>query len=857
MYHYKKINVMPKFPAKISRLNELAYNLWWTWNLDILKVFKLIDQEKWEQCKQNPVVFLRNVSQSKLEQAAADPFYMQEYDHVLERFDSYINDSNTWYQQKYADISNLRIAYFSAEYGLHEILPIYSGGLGVLSGDHCKTASDLGLNFTAVGLLYQHGYFDQHIKADGWSESYSNPLNFNDLPIQPLLNKEGQEVIVPINFPKRVIYVKVWEVKIGRIILYLLDTNNDQNMHEDRRILSNLYGGDQETRICQEIILGMGGIKVLNEIGLKPDIIHMNEGHSAFASLAMLHRYMKDDGLNFKEAKEAAAASSIFTTHTPVPAGTDTFPLHLIDKYFEGYWVAMGVSRRQFLETGLTTDWNGNEVYNMTALGLRLSGRKNGVSKIHGMVSRNIFNYLWPSIPEEEVPIMHITNGVHIESWLAPEYGSLIEKYIDDNWKHRIQDQSFWNQIDQIPNQELWNVHILLKKKNLLNLKNRLWRQRMRHGKPAADLYELEKLLDPKTLIIGFARRFATYKRAALIFTDLDRLIRIMNNPEKPVHLIFSGKAHPADQPGKELIKKIHEHAQHPDLKGKIHFIENYNMQVARYLVQGVDVWLNNPKKPLEASGTSGQKAGLNGCINFSVLDGWWAEGYNAKNGWAIGDYSYVENPNNQDIIDADHLYNTLEHEIIPLYYAQSTNGIPEEWIQKMKESIKSIGYHFSSKRMLMEYTEKMYIPALDRVQHIRRENYIPIRDLAQFKETLNHNWSKVELRYANTPAQSVNQLTAGQSMEVACIINPANLPLSNIKVETYYGIIGKDGLFEEAEVFPMTIDSDTDQNNQLYKGTIMFRDGGEYGYTFRAIPYHSGFVNKHETGLIKWADQN
>lgn len=857
MYIYGKITITAELPENIKKLDEIANNLWWSWNVDSLKLFKMIDENLWAKVNNNPIKFLHKVSKKKLEEASKNQEFLEKYNEVVNRFDKYMNPSITWFAENYPDKKDQLVAYFSAEYGLDEIFPVYSGGLGVLSGDHCKTASDLGLPFVGVGLLYRQGYFYQYINPEGWQETSYYELNLSELPIKPAIGPDGKEVIISIEFPGRVVYAKVWKIMVGRIPLYMLDTNVDMNSPADREITARLYGGDQEMRIMQEIFLGIGGVRALDALGIKPTVYHMNEGHTAFVGLELIRKLVQEKNLPFKVAKEVVAACTVFTNHTPVPAGNDVFPLHLMDKYFGNYWGALGISRHEFLDLGLRSGTDFGQMFNMTVLALKLAGKKNGVSELHGAVSRNIYSSMWPNIPEDEIPINHVTNGVHTLTWLDTDIKNLFCKYISPDWENQIHDQTMWDKVLDIPDEEIWKIHLEEKRHLIEMVRRKLIEQKSRHGNSTEALKKINEYLDPNALIIGFARRFATYKRANLIFRDLSRLTKILNDPERPVQIIFSGKAHPADRPAHELIKQIYDYSNREEFKGKIFIIENYNMHIARYLIHGVDLWLNNPRRPLEASGTSGQKAAINGVLNCSILDGWWVEGYNKKNGWAIGEDKFYQNYDQQDNADSESLYSILENEIIPLYFDRDERGIPVGWVKMMKESIRSIGRAFSTTRMLQDYIKHFYIPQTERVLKMRENNFEKAKALAEWKSFIEYNWAPVYI----LPAKNTNffdecRASAGQPIKVSATVFLGNIDPSHVSVELYYGKIDENHHIENPIIKPMTLTEQVGNGTYNYSGEIIIEDGGSFGYTFRVIPYHPDMINKHDMGLIKWVVQ-
>ncbi len=695
-------------PKRLEHLGELAFNLWWTWQPEAARLFGRLDYDLWERLGHNPIRLLREIGRARLNQAAKDRDYLALYDALFDRFDTYFTKP-TWTQKTHPELNN-PIAYFSMEFGLHETLPIYSGGLGVLSGDHLKESSDLGLPLVGVGFMYTQGYFTQRISEDGWQESLNNPLALEHLPAS-LVTREENPVTVDFQFPDRTVNLQVWEVRVGRVPLYLLDSNVEGNDDYDRLLTARLYWSDLDRRIMQEVLLGIGGVRMLRALGYNPAVWHMNEGHASFLTLERAREFVAS-GLTFADAAQKLRPQNIFTTHTPVPAGNDEFPLWLIEKYFAAYWPELGLTREEFVNIGKHQQPHG-ETYSMPILALRLSGGSNGVSELHGRVSRRMWKFLWPEREEKDVPIRHVTNGVHTANWMARRLNVLLEKYLGADWYEHLDDHDLWSKLDQIPNPELWGVRLHLKRKLAFYMRERV-RERWAHGGfHPVQVVSSGVLINPYALTIGFARRFATYKRANLILSDVERLIDIINRPNMPVQIIFAGKAHPADEPGKQLIQKVYRTVKKAETGGRIVFLEDYDMNLARYLVQGVDVWMNTPRRPLEASGTSGMKAALNGVLNFSVLDGWWREAYNGRNGWAIGEDREYESNDIQDTADAESLYHTLEHEVIPLYYDRDPKEISHEWIERMKHTMKTIIPQFSTRRMIKEYVEKFYAPAV------------------------------------------------------------------------------------------------------------------------------------------------
>jgi len=843
-----RISVFPAIPERIHRLNELAYNLWWSWHPRAQALYRELDPELWERVDHNPVKLLRGLAQERLNAAAASPEYLALYDRVMEDFDAYMQSPSTWFSQQHPEAKDELIAYFSAEFGLHEALPIYSGGLGVLSGDHCKTASDLGLPFVGVGFLYPQGYFKQHIDSSGWQQASYEKINFSEVPARPALDDNGQQVMISVELPGRTIYARVWHFQVGRVSLYLLDTDVARNAPADRELFARLYGGDHEMRISQEIMLGIGGVRALRALGIRPTAWHMNEGHAAFLVLERM-RELVAQGVPFPVAREVVMASTVFTTHTPVPAGHDTFGFDLMDKYFGSFWPQLGIDRETFLQLG-RYDYPWGPQFSMTVLALRMSGRRNGVSQLHGEVSRRMWQSIWPETPVEEVPIGAITNGVHTESWLAPELAALFDQYLPSDWRQRLDDPETWERVSEIPAESLWGIHLHLKRRMIDFIRERVRSQRLRHGESVRQVAAVDDLLDPDALTIGFARRFATYKRATLIFRDLDRIRALLSDPDRPVQIIFAGKAHPADEPGKKLIQRIHQLSQQPEFQGRIIFVEDYDMNIARYLVQGADLWLNNPRRPNEASGTSGQKAAANGILNCSTLDGWWPEGFNGKNGWAFGETREFQDPDMQDEADALALYATLEQEVVPLFYDRDEAGVPHGWVQWMKEAIRSVAPRFNTRRMVREYIERMYLPAAAHGHALSENDFARARELAEWRERVAASWPQVTIAAQGPEDRAI---TLGQEVEVTAEVSLDGLSPDDVVVEVVYGL-QYDDTFEELKAVPMALVETMESGRYRYQVRLRPESSGNYTYGVRVLPVHPALPDKFDTRLVRWA---
>lgn len=853
MYLFGKIVVRPQLPDNISKLYDIANNVWWTWNINSLVLFKNLDPALWKKVDKNPIKFLKEANQNTLIEASKNPDFLVKYNEIVGYYDGYMNNKNTWFEQNYPGYQDSLIAYFSAEYGLDEILPIYAGGLGILSGDHCKSASDLGLPFVAVGLLYKQGYSTQSVDVDGNQIYDAVNVDIDNLPIHPVKDEDGRDVIFSIDFLDRKLHIKIWEIKVGKISLYLLDTDLELNMAEDRLLTQRLYGGGTETRIAQEIILGIGGMQALKTLNLHPTIYHMNEGHTSFVALELIKRIMHEEHVSYNVAKELASSKLIFTTHTPVPAGNDIFDLALIEKYFANYWGYLGLNKKEFIELGLKPAPAYNQGFNMGVLGFKLSGKRNGVSRLHESVTKDLFGDIWPTLSHAELPITHVTNGIHTCTWLQPRLKDLYNNYFEPYWQEKVHIPEIWNAVYRIPDEELWKVHYGQKEKLINLIKDSVQARYDRNHVDSETTKEIIKSFTPDCLIIGFARRFSTYKRATLIFRDLEKITKIVSNQDKPVLIVFSGKAHPADKQGQDLIKYIIELAKKPQFKGKLAFIEDYNMKISRYLVSGCDIWLNTPRRPLEASGTSGEKAALNGIVNFSVLDGWWFEGYNGQNGWPIGTINSYKTFDAQDDADSKSIYEILEDEIIPLFYDRDENGIPHNWIKIMKNSINSCGHQYSTQRMLIDYTNNLYMPQIKNTLSDSYQDSEKVLSLYEWKQNIMQNWDSVTIK-KNMSFEEIN-VDAGNNITVSCIIESPVISIESLCVETYFARIKENGTLENIEITPMEV-SKTGENTYTCTAQLQLLDGGQYAYTYRVIPYHPMLINKYDLGLIKWIDK-
>jgi starch phosphorylase len=839
--------VKPKLPNALKPLGEIARNLWLSWNFDAVQLFIRLDYDAWLQSQQNPTRLLGMVSQKCLAKAANDDSFLAALNTVYSKFLKY-KKGETWYKGPKRDV----VAYFSMEYGIDISLPIYSGGLGILSGDHMKTSSDMGLPLVGVGLLYRQGYFVQQLNADGFQQESYPENDWYNMPVEKKVDKSGAPLKITVDLAGRTAVAQIWEVKVGRSSLYLLDTNIDENAPDIRNITAALYGGNTETRIQQEILLGIGGIRALRALGVNPAVTHMNEGHSAFLGLERIREIMMEKGFSFDEAREAVWPTNIFTTHTPVPAGNERFDIGLMEKYFRGWTDILGLSWKDFLALGRVNPDDDVETFCLTVLALKMAAYANGVARLHGVVSREMWKGLWPGLPLDEIPIHHITNGVHPSTWLSNGMTELLHRYFGPRFQEEPTDLSIWERIDRISDEELWRTHERRRERLVAFTRDRIKRHIQRIGAVERKIQQAEDALSPYALTLCFARRFATYKRGNLLLRDPERLLRLVRDNEHPIQLIFAGKAHPHDMPGKEIIREIIHFAEKYDVTSRIVFLENYDMTVARYLTSGGDVWLNTPRRPLEASGTSGMKAAMNGVLNCSILDGWWDEAYNPEVGWAIGQGEQYTDTALQDDIESKALYDLLERDIIPLFYQRGRDGLPREWIKRMKTDMKQIGQSMSSHRMLMDYSNNFYFPALKNYRSMVRDNYDEAKSIAAYMAKLNHVWN--QLRIVNIESSARPVMQRGDALTVKASIDLASLTPEEIQVELYYGAISsKNGLIESAhrsEMKPISSEGSV----YRYQVRIECADAGIQGHTVRILPKHDALIHPYRTGLIKWS---
>lgn len=847
------VNVMPKLPKALARLEDLAFNMRFAWDHETIALFRRLDPELWEQAYHNPVRMLGILSQERLQQAQSDPAFMASFERVLRSFDEYIAANNTWFDQTYPKLEKKPIiAYFSMEFGITECFQNYSGGLGILSGDHLKSASDLNIPLVGVGLLYQEGYFQQYLNADGWQQERYPINDFFNLPLHLERDAYGEPLKINVDLPGRKLWAQIWRVQVGRIRLYLLDTNIPDNEREDDRSLSDrLYGGDRRTRIRQEILMGIGGIRALDLLGLRPDICHMNEGHSAFLGLERTRQLMQEKGLSFHRAKELVAASTVFTIHTPVPAGLERFGFDLIDEHFPAYMQELGLNREEFIDLG-REDMGEYELFSMSVMALKFSYGANGVAQLHGEVSRDMWQWMYPEVPTEEVPIGAITNGIHVQTWTSREMGSLFDRYLDPTWRIQPSQPEIWSAIDSIPDSELWRTHERRRERLVSFCRRRLKQQLIQRGAPQSEIEHADEILNPDALTIGFARRFATYKRATLLFDDLDRFRALVIDPERPVQFIFAGKAHPHDMGGKELIRRIVEVARMPEFRHAIVFLENYDMNVGRYMVQGVDVWLNNPRRPKEASGTSGMKVIYNGGLNLSILDGWWAEAYSPQVGWAIGNgEEYVEDEwEDQDRIESQAIYNILENDIVPKFYQRGRDALPRGWTDMMKNGIRDLGAFFSTNRMVQQYTEQFYMLNYSRVTTMLKDNMSSGLSYADWRQHIEHTWHQVKIMNVNIADKTVN---VGAKAEIRATVHLGDLNPEDVKVQLYWGSLDTRGNIVEGDSQDMEV-QDGGNGEYVFTTTHEYNRAGDTGLSVRVVPHHQYMHTNFQPKLITWA---
>ena len=850
---YDTYRIRATLPDELLPLNELAYNLHWTWSHKTIELFRRLDNDLWNATNHNPVKMLGLIKQDKLSQTVRDEGFVDQMHRAHQNLTDHLNNKS-WFENKFKKYDSPQIAYFSMEFGLTECLPIYSGGLGILAGDHLKSASELGLPLVGIGLLYQQGYFQQYLNSDGWQQETYPDNDFYNLPIEPELDDNKNEIKVEIPFPGRNVTARIWRVQVGRIPLYLLDTNIPENEVNDRKITNQLYGGDKENRIQQEMVLGVGGMMALRKLGLHLRVCHMNEGHAAFMALERIRHRMQMNNLSLEEALEIVKAGTFFTTHTPVPAGIDEFEPKLVSKYIGNYLQHHNINNEMFMSLGRKGCNNKNDMFNMALLALRTTASANGVSKLHGEVSRKMWQSNWPNIPTDEIPIGSVTNGIHTLSWTSSEMTELLRRYLGPNWLRKPADQSIWEKVEKIPDVELWRVHERRRDRLVAFSRRKMSEQLQKRGASPQEVKQAYEILNPEALTIGFARRFATYKRATLLLRDKARLKKLLNNTERPVQFIFAGKAHPADKYGKELIKELIHFTREENIRNHLIFLENYDINVARYLVQGVDVWMNTPLRPMEASGTSGMKVIPNGGLNLSILDGWWCEGYDTDTGWAIGageDYNDIDY---QDAVESKNLYDVLEHDLIPLFYNRQNDNLPRGWISMMKSSMSKLGPLFSTNRMVKEYTETYYMKALDNWKSLSKEDFTKTRSLVQWKQHIKANWDRVKI---NNSEISKSGVEVGVALKVKSEIQLGDLSPDDVVVQIYSGPLDIDRNIIQSSPENMIHLELSENGAYIYEGYIPCDESGLFGYSIRIFPAHADMADNFSLELMRWINHS
>jgi len=858
----RSFTVLPALPDQLKDLDFIARNMYWSWNSDLLELFRRIDSNLWSACGHNPVKLLGSVSQEKLEDLAKNQGFLGQLQSAGEQLRSYL-ERQSWYDKVCSETNEPGIAYFSAEFGVHECLPIYAGGLGILAGDHLKSASDLGVPLVGVGLLYQKGYFRQYLNVDGWQQEIYVENDVHNMPIELVRNEDGRPLTISVEYPGRCVLAQIWCIYIGRVKLYLLDTNVDENSPMDRMITSSLYGGDRELRIRQEIMLGIGGLKALHAMGIRPTVRHMNEGHAGFMALERIRGLRDEQNMTFDEAVEATSAGNVFTIHTPVKAGLDEFRVELMDKYFGEYYPKLGINRERFLALGRILPDDESEPFKMPVLALKLSSFSNGVSKLHGEISRGIWGSLWPGVPVDEVPITAVTNGIHLKTWVSDELDTLYKRYLGPAYAENTTDKSVWDAVDQIPDEEFWRIHQRCKEQLIVFARNRLKAQMARRGTYHTELNKAEEVLDPESLTIGFARRFASYKRGNLLFRNPRRIMKLLSNKDKPVQFIFAGKAHPKDTEGKEIIRQIVHFANQEGIRRRIVFLEDYNIDIARFLVRGVDVWLNNPRRPMEASGTSGMKAAVNGVLNMSTLDGWWCEGYTKDGGWVIGDSESYDDCDYQDLVESQSIYNMLENEVIPLFYSRTADNLPRAWISRVKNSIKWAAPRFNTHRMVSEYTRRFYEPSAAKWRYLTAEACARARAFSMWKSGVRQAWPEITVRDVIIEApngdgyQQLNhttQLKVGSQLCIRALVRLGSIDRYDVAVEFYHGPVDTWQNIKSGSAVRMEYDHPADQPGEhWFVGSMPCKQTGKHGVSVRVLPKHEDLVDPYDMGLIIW----
>lgn len=844
----KHLVVQPNIPEALNPLVEISKNFWWCWNFGAIELFQSIDLDLWYSSYHNPYRMLGELAQEHIEKLLHDESFLIKMETVYNEMQKYLMQSPRYISKEYPEIPQT-IAYFSAEFGIHESFPNYSGGLGVLAGDHLKSASDIGVPLVAVGLFYRSGYFQQYLNEDGWQQEFYPVIDFHNMPVDLVKDEKGNDIVVDVDLPGRKLYANVWKVQVGRVALYLLDTDISQNNETDRRITDKLYGGDKEHRIQQEILLGVGGVRALKKMKIFPTVVHMNEGHSAFSAFERIRGYIQDEGLSYREAYEIVKASTVFTTHTPVPAGNEAFSDDLIQKYLQSFISVFKIPIQEFLDLGRIHRGSSNENFGMTVFSLRVSSFANGVSQLHGQVSQNMWSDLWDNLYPSEVPIDYVTNGIHVPSWVGDEMDRLYRRYISQDWMYHSAKRDLWKRTDKIPDNELWRAVERLKERFVTFVRRTMAKA---HEKNVTE--DFNNLLDPDALTIGFARRFATYKRATLLFRDKERLKKILTDKKYPVQFVFAGKAHPHDMEGKRFIREIVHFAREEGFKNKLVFIENYDIRIARYMVQGVDVWLNTPNRPHEASGTSGMKVTMNGGLNFSVPDGWWAEAFeeNPEIGWAIGAGEEYTDREYQDFVESRALYDILEKNVIPLFYDREADGLPKRWLRKVKSSISFCTPRFNTDRMVQEYHDKFYHLTSEKYLKLSDDNFSHLKSLMEWKKEIEKAWSSITISSFDVTDENAVAMVSSE-VGITAKIDLAGLKPEDLEICLVYGKEDTDRqVFQRRTVVMDFIRME--EKLAIFQTTFKPRKSGGYHYTIRITPSHPNLIRKLEAGFIRWA---
>jgi len=840
----KEINVKSHLPVSLNKLEEIAQNIWWTWDSNAKNLFRQIDTEAWKVASSNPVLLLNILNYEKLVAMGKNTDFIHKVETVYNEFKTYLNVPKS--------TKTPSIAYFSMEYGLTEVLKIYSGGLGVLAGDYLKEASDSNVDLTAIGFLYRYGYFTQSLSVDGQQVAVYEAQNFNNLPIKQMKDENDEPIMIEVPYPGRIVYSYLWKVSVGRIALYLLDTDNDMNSEYDRSITHQLYGGDWENRMKQEIMLGVGGILALKKLGIEKDVYHCNEGHAALINAQRLVDLISDKNLSFNEALEIVRSSSLYTVHTPVPAGHDSFDENLFKKYMSEFPSKLNISWDEFIDMGREHPGDHNEKFSMSTFACNTCQEVNGVSWLHGKVSQEMFQPIWKGYFPEELHVSYVTNGVHLPTWTSSDWKDIYEKYFTKAFYADQSNMKIWEGVYKIPDQEIWHTRLGLKNKLVDYIKDQFRENWLKNQGDPSRIVSVMEAINPNALIIGFGRRFATYKRAHLLFTDLERLERIVNNPLQPVQFIFSGKAHPADGGGQGLIKRIVEISRMPQFLGKVIFLENYDMRLAKRLVCGVDIWLNTPTRPLEASGTSGEKAQMNGVLNFSVLDGWWLEGYVKGAGWALTEKRTYENDVHQDQLDAATIYSMLENEIIPLYYAKNTKGYSPEWIQVIKNSIAQITPRFTTKRMIDDYIAKFYTKLSKRSALLKANKYAKAKEIATWKEKVAKGWDSIEVVLLDVPEKLIHNPQVGEVNNINIVIDVHEINDKGIGIELVSTKLGKNNVDTLYEVQELKLVK-TEGTKLFFNLEYQLNMAGTFKYGFRMFPKNEDLPHRQDFCYVRW----